>query len=63
MDFAVGMADMIMGMKAAQFSVQYDMSIQKMAMDTAVQAAQEMLQELPANVPEVPLGEFIDVYA
>ena len=49
-----------MSRSAAQFSVEYAMSMAKKVMDTQELAAEEMLEMLP---PTQSLGQFIDTYA
>ena len=56
------LAASFMGMKNVEFMQQYAVSLQKLAMDTQGEVMDEidmMFNELPA----VPKGEFLDVYA
>lgn len=48
-----------MSMKAAEFSAEYSLKLERKAMDTMELAAQEML----AMLPDVPKGQYIDTYA
>ena len=65
MDYMPDIAALSMDLKAVQFSQQYAVSIQKKAMDLEETVAGEIIEMMPdaANVPVVPKGEFIDVYA
>lgn len=54
-----GIASMSMHMSAAEFAVNYSVSLERKVMDTVELAAQEMLNMLP----DVPRGEYIDTYA
>ena len=53
-------ASAAMNMKAAEFSVQYSVALEKKAMDTIEMAAQELLEMLPDSTP---MGQYIDTYA
>ena len=65
MDYMPDIAALSMDLKAAQFSQQYAVSIQKKAMDLEETVAGEIIDMMPdaANVPVIPKGEIIDVYA
>ena len=62
MDLSIGIADMAMSMKAAEFAQSYSVAVEKKVLDTMEMAGREVL-ELMNSVPAVPKGEFIDVYA
>ena len=65
MDYMPDIAALSMDLKAAQFSQQYAVSIQKKAMDLEETVAGEIIDMMPdaANVPVIPKGEIIDMYA
>ncbi len=51
-----------MSLSAAKTAQQYSISVAKKVMDTQELAAQELLEMLPQQ-PQIPKGQFIDVYA
>lgn len=51
-----------MGLSSAKVAQQYSISVAKKVMDTQELAAQELLEMLPEQ-PQIPQGQFIDVYA
>ena len=51
---------MAMDMKATQYRQSYDVSVAKKAMDTQEDLAVKMITDM---MPQVPKGDFIDVYA
>jgi len=59
MDMMSSIAAQAMSMSAAQFQQSYAIAMTKKCMDTQEIAAQELLEMLP----EVPKGQYIDVYA
>ncbi len=62
MDLMNSIAAQSMGMSAAKVAQQYSLSVAKKAMDTQELAAQELLEMLPQQ-PQVPMGQYLDVYA
>ena len=63
MDIGGSYALMSMGLRTAQVSQSYGLSVAKKVMDTQEDMAMEVLDMLPATPPAVPKGQFIDVYA
>ncbi len=51
-----------MSMSAAQTAQQYSISVTKKVMENQEMAAQGLLEMLPQQ-PQIPMGQFIDVYA
>jgi len=51
-----------MSLSSQKIAQQYSISVAKKAMDTQELAAQELLAMLPQQ-PQIPKGQFIDVYA
>jgi len=62
MDLANSIAAQSGGLSTAQFALQYSVSVTKKVMDTQELAAQELLEMLPQQ-PQVPMGQYLDVYA
>ena len=56
------LAASFMGIKNAEFMQQYAVSLQKLAMDTQGEAIDE-IDAMLSELPSVPKGEFLDVYA
>ena len=65
MDYLPDIAALSMDLKAAQFSQQYAVAIEKQAMDLQEIAAREITDMMPQvnSVPVIPKGDYIDVYA
>ena len=61
-DMMTGIAAMAMDMKAAQFQQNYDLAVTKKAMNTQEDAAAKLLDMLP-RTPQIPKGQYLDVYA
>ena len=62
MDMMTDIAAMAMNMKSAQLQQNYSVAVAEKAMDLQRSAAAEMAQLMP-EVPQIPKGEYIDVYA
>ena len=62
MGFDMSIAAMSVGMHQAQAQQQLDVSVLKMAMDTAEMGVEEMLEELPVSL-DPSLGSMIDITA
>ena len=63
MGWDLTVASMGMEMKAMQFRQDYALAVQDMAMDNMKLAESEMLDMVSQSpVPQVPKGEFVDVY-
>ncbi len=62
MDMMTSIAAQSVSLSAAQTAQQYSVSVAKKAMDTQELAAQELLEMLPQQ-PQVPMGQYLDVYA
>ncbi len=62
MGFDMSIAAMSVGMHQAQAQQQLDVSVLKMAMDTAQVGMEEMLEELPVSL-DPNLGSMVDVLA
>ena len=69
MSMSESVAAMAMDIKAMQFSQEYGLAIAKEVMDTTEQLQMNEVSELlpvmhnSGDIPAVPKGEFIDVYA
>ena len=69
MSMSESVAAMAMDIKAMQFSQEYSLAIAKEVMDTTealqMNEINEMLPQVPnsGDIPAIPKGEFIDVYA
>ena len=63
MDMMTDIAAMAMDMKAAQFQQNYSLSVAKKAMDTGEEMAETLINDMMPQVPQIPKGEYIDVYA
>jgi len=62
MDLASSIAAQSVGLSSAKVAQQYSVSVAKKVMDTQELAAQELLEMLPQQ-PQVPMGQYVDVYA
>ena len=66
-DMMSSIAGLAMDMKAAQFAQNYNVSLTRKIMDTQEEVAAQMVEQMlppeAAIVPQVPKGEFLDVYA
>ena len=60
MGFDMSIAAMSVGMHQAQAQQQLDVSVLKMAMETAEMGVEEMLEELPVSL-DPSLGGMIDI--
>ena len=69
MDMMTDIAAMAMDMKAAQFQQNYDLAVAKKAMNTGEEMAETLIDDmLPQSapipqVPQIPKGQYVDVYA
>ncbi len=62
MDMMSSIAAQSMSMNAAAVAQQYSVSVAKKVMDSQELAAQELLEMLPQQ-PQIPMGQYLDVYA
>ena len=64
MGWDMAVASIGMDLKAVQFQQNYAMAVQDLAMDSMKLAESEVLDMVSeSGVPQIPKGEFIDVYA
>ena len=63
MDMMTDIAAMAMDMKAAQFQQNYSLSVAKKAMDSGEEMAETLINDMMPQIPQIPKGEYIDVYA